>query len=59
MAKPSWIDGRVDILLAALDEPGMSVSRAAARNSSRNACDGLRPDGISPTAARRYLTDDA
>ena len=28
--KPSWVDGRVDTLLAALHDLGMSISRAAA-----------------------------
>ena len=28
--KPIWVDGRVDVLLAALHDLGMSVSRAAA-----------------------------
>ena len=28
--KPSWVDGRVDTLLAELHDLGMSVSRAAA-----------------------------
>lgn len=59
-AKPTSVDGRVDFLLAALHKFGMSVSRAAAaeiigervRRVSSQMC-------ISPTAARRHLTDHA
>ena len=59
-SKPSWIDGRVDILLAALDELGMSVSRAAATELIQERVQWVSAQmGISPTAARRYLTDDS
>ena len=58
--KPSWVDGRVDVLLAALHDLGMSVSRAAAAEliGERVRWVSSQMD-ISTTAARRYLTDDA
>ena len=58
--KPSWVDGRVDVLLAALHDLGMSVSRAAAAEliGERVRWVSSHMD-ISPAAARRYLTDDA
>lgn len=59
-AKPTWVDGRVDILLAALHELGMSASRAAAAELIGERVRWVSSQmGISPTAARRYLTDDA
>jgi hypothetical protein len=36
--KPIWVDGRVDVLLAALHDLGMSVSRAAAAELESFAC---------------------
>jgi hypothetical protein len=58
--KSSWVDGRVDALLAALDELGMSVSRAAATELIQERVQWVSAQmGISPTAARCYLTDDA
>jgi hypothetical protein len=60
MMKPSWVDGRVDALLAALHEFGMSVSRAAAMELIHEHVQWVSSQmGISPTAARRYLTDEA
>ena len=58
--KPIWVDGRVDVLLAALHDLGMSVSRAAAAEliGERVRWVSSQMD-ISPAAARRYLTDDA
>ena len=58
--KPIWVDGRVDVLLAALHDLGMSVSRASAADliGERLRWVSSQMD-ISPTAARRYLTDDA
>ena len=58
--KPIWVDGRVDALLAALHDLGMSVSRAAAAEliGERVRWVSSQMD-ISPAAARRYLTDDA
>ena len=59
-SKPSWVDGRVDALLAALHELGMSASRAAATELIHERVRWVSAQmGISPTAARRYLTDGA
>lgn len=58
--KPSWVDGRADAFLAALVELGMSVSRAAATELIQERVQWVSAQmGISPAAARRYLTDDA
>jgi hypothetical protein len=58
--QPSWVDGRVDALLTALHELGMSASRAAATELIHERVRRVSAEmGISPTAARRYLTDDA
>ena len=57
--KPSWVDGRVDTLLAELHDLGMSVSRAAATTLINERVQWVSSEmDISPTAARRYLTDD-
>ena len=57
--KPTWVDGRVDALLATLHDLGMSVSRAAATALIRERVRWVSSQmGISATAARRYLTDD-
>ena len=57
--KPSWVDGRVDTLLAELHDLGMSVSRAAATELINERVQWVSSEmDISPTAARRYLTDD-
>jgi len=57
--KPTWVDGRVDALLAELHDLGMSVSRAAATTLIGERVQWVSSEmGISPTAARRYLTDD-
>ena len=57
--KPTWVDGRVDALLAALHDLGMSASRAGATELIRERVQWVSAQmGISPTAARRYLTDD-
>ena len=58
--KPTWVDGRVDTLLAALQDLGMSASRAAATELIHERVQWVSTQtGISPAAARRYLTDDA
>jgi len=58
--KPTWLDGRVDALLAELHDLGMSASRAAATELIHERVRWVSSQmGISPTAARRYLTDDA
>lgn len=55
-----WVEGRVDVLLVALGDLGMSASRAAASGliEQRVQCVSSQM-GISALAARRYLTDDA
>ncbi len=56
----AWVDGRVDVLVAALHDLGMSASRAAAAELIHERVRWVSAQaGISPTAARRYLTDDA
>jgi hypothetical protein len=58
--KPTWVDGRVDALLAALHDLGMSASRAAAAELVAERVGWVSSQmRISPAAARRYLTDDA
>ena len=58
--RQAWVDGRVDVLLAALQDLGMSASRAAAADLIHERVRWVSAQaGISPTAARRYLTDDA
>lgn len=57
--RPSWVEGRVDALLAELHELGMSVSRAAAAELIHERVQWVCAQlGISPAAARRYLSDD-
>jgi len=57
--KPTWVDRRVDALLAALHDLGMSASRAAATELVHERVRWVSSQmGISPAAARRYLTDD-
>ncbi len=57
--KPTWVDGRVDALLAALDDLGMSMSRAAATELIHERARWVSSQmDISATAARRYLNDD-
>ena len=59
--RQAWVDSRVDVvLLAALHDLGMSASRAAAAELIHERARWVSAQaGISPTAARRYLTDDA
>ena len=58
--RPRWIDGRVDVLLAGLHDLGMSASRAAVAELIQERVRWVSAQaGISPTAARRYLTDEA
>ena len=52
----AWVDGRVDVLLAALHDLGMSASRAAAAELIHERVRWVSAQaGISPTAARHYL----
>jgi hypothetical protein len=58
--REAWVDGRVDVLLIALHDLGMSASRAAAAELIQERVRWVSAQaGIAPTAARRYLTDDA
>lgn len=58
--KDNWVDERVDVFLAALDELGMSASRAAATELIHERVRWVSSQtGISPAAARHYLTNDA
>lgn len=59
-AKQTWVDGRVDVLLAALHELGLSASRAAATGLIHERVRWVSTQaGISSATARRYLTDEA
>jgi hypothetical protein len=58
--RQSWIDGRVDVLLAELKDLGMSASRAAITDLVHERVQWVASQtGVTPAAARRYLTDDA
>lgn len=58
--KRTWVDARVDILLAALEELGMSTSRADATELIHERVQWVSAQmRVSLAAARRYLTDDA
>jgi hypothetical protein len=58
--KQTWVKGRVDALLGALHDLGMSASRVAATELIHERVQWVSSQmGISPTAAQRYLTDDA
>lgn len=59
-AKQTWVDGRVDVLLAALHQLGLSASRAAATDLIHERVRWVSSQaGVSPATARRYLTDQA
>lgn len=59
-ARPGWLDGRIDALLAALGEFGMAMSRASAGVLITERVDSVAAQlGITPAAARRHLSDDA
>ncbi len=56
----TWLDGRIDVLLAALGDYGMHVSRIAAGELVRERVRWVAAQmGFTPATARRYLTDDA
>jgi hypothetical protein len=58
--RQSWIDGRVDVVLAELKDLGMSASRAAITDLVHERVQWVASQtGVTPAAARRYLTDDA
>jgi hypothetical protein len=55
----TWLDGRVDVLLAALDEYGMDASRVSAAKLIRERVEWVAAHmRVTPATARRYLTDD-
>jgi len=56
----SWLDGRVDVLLAALDEYGMSASVVSAAELIQERVQWVAAHlRVTPATARRYLTDEA
>jgi hypothetical protein len=58
--KPTWINDRVDVLLAELNELGMSMSRAAAAALIRERVEWVASQmRITKASARPYLTDEA
>lgn len=55
----TWLDGRVDVLLAALDEYGMETSRVSAAELIQERVDWVAAQmRVTPATARRYLTDE-
>jgi hypothetical protein len=57
--RPTWLDGRVDVLLAALDEYGMDTSRVSAAELIRERVDWVAAHmRVTPATGRRYLTDE-
>ena len=56
----TWLDGRVDVLLAALDEYGMSASVVSAAELIQERVQWVAAHlRVTPATARRYLTDEA
>ena len=56
----TWLDVRVDVLLAALDEYGMDASRVPAAELIQQRVEQVAAQmRITPATTRRYLTDDA
>lgn len=54
-----WLEGRVDVLLAALAEYSMSVSRASAAELISDRVQAVAAQlHVTPVTARRYFTDD-
>lgn len=57
--RPGWLDGRVDALVAALADLGMSMSRPAAAQLIEERTTFVAAQlGVSAAAAQRHLTDD-
>lgn len=55
----TWLDGRVDVLLAALDDYGMDASRLSAAELIRERVQWVAAHlHVTPATARRYLTDE-
>lgn len=58
--RSTWLEGRVEVLLGAFADLGMSVSHTAAAELIQERVQWVRSQArISPTTARRYLTDEA
>ena len=56
----TWLDGRVDVLLAALDEYGMDISKVSAAKLIQERVQWVAAHmRVTPATARRYLTDEA
>jgi hypothetical protein len=56
----TWLDDRVDVLLAALDEYGMDTSTVAAAELILERVEWVAAHmQVTPATARRYLTDEA
>lgn len=56
----TWLDDRVDVLLAALDEYGMDASRVSAAELIQERVQRVAAHmRVTPATARRYLTDEA
>lgn len=59
-ARRTWLDGRIDVLLAALGDYGMDASRTSAAELIEERVEWVSTHmRITPVSARRYLTDDA
>jgi hypothetical protein len=55
----TWLDGRIDVLLAALDEYGMDASRVSAAELIQERVQWVAAHlRVTPATARRYLTDE-
>ena len=55
----TWLDGRVDVLLAALDDYGMDVSRVSAAELIQERVEWVAAHlRVTTATARRYLTDE-
>jgi len=56
----TWLDDRVDVLVAALGEYGMETSRGSAAELIRERMQWVATSmRVTPATAQRYLTDDA
>ena len=55
----TWLDGRIDVLLAALDDYGMDASRVSAAELIQERVQWVAAHlRVTPATARRYLTDE-
>jgi hypothetical protein len=56
----AWLDSRIDVLLAALEEYGMDISRVSAAELIRERVQSVATYmRVTPATARRYLSDEA